>query len=171
MYEEETSGQRDSMYVTEGYNDYSGYDFDTRIESALTGYEYHYWPLFASGSNSCHESGPSRGKCLFVKRSKGKPGDYLGEGSCFYINYIEASYSYVFNTQFPDNKIIVQKIYKNYPIQNFNFGETVLIHELNTFVEGKQPTNHFYSKNVGLIRKELLDSNQVWNLMNYHIEP
>ena len=35
--------------------------------------------------------------------------------------------------------------------------------------ESNQKTNHFYAQEVGLIRKELLDSNQVWNLIRYNI--
>jgi hypothetical protein len=34
-----------------------------------------------------------------------------------------------------------------------------------------QPTNHFFSENVGLVRKELIDSSKIWNLIDYYIEP
>jgi hypothetical protein len=40
-----------------------------------------------------------------------------------------------------------------------------------TLMENNQPTNHYFSEQAGLVRKELLDSNQVWNLVDYHIEP
>ncbi len=172
VYEEETSGERDSMYVTEGNNDYTSYDFDTRIESALTGYEYHYWPVYSGGNSSCSKSSPVQEKCLYIKRSKGKPEDYIGEAYCFFVNYRVGDYAYISgNIYFENNKIIVSNIFSTYSVQNITFHNVVEFHELSTRVEGIQPTNHFYSENVGLVRKELLDSNEVWNLVNYHIEP
>jgi hypothetical protein len=36
--------------------------------------------------------------------------------------------------------------------------------------EHSQPTIHWYAEGVGLIKKELLDSNQVWLLTKYHVE-
>ncbi len=172
VYEEETSGQRDSLYVTEGNNDYTSYDFDTRIESALTGYEYHYWPLYV-GTSKCNASQPVNAKCIFINRSKAKPGDYIGESQCFFVSYGLGDYATTGSdlTYCINNKIIVSGIYANYNLQNYNMGKTIKINEICTYIEGKQPTNHFYSEHVGLIRKELLDSNQVWNLVDYYIMP
>ena len=172
VYEEETSGERDSVYVTTAVIDDNGYNFDIRTHSTLEDYDYHYWSTYASGAPNCKTTGVVAGKCLLVKRSKGKPGDFVGEDYCFFVNYIDKDFIYVTgNIYYENNKIIVDKIYPTYSLGNFNFNETVKIHELSTRIEGIQPTNHFYLKNVGLIRKELLDSNQVWNLVNYHIEP
>ena len=170
VYEEETSHERDSMYVTE-YSNSNGYDFDCRIKSALTGYEYHYWPFYAGGNTSCSQTAPNSGKCLLVKISKGKIGDFIGEGDCFFFSYKLNAYETSFNTEFPNNRITVVNILSDFAIGANNFGETVKIHELNTYIEGVQPTNRFYSKNIGLSKLELLDSNQVWNLVSYHIEP
>ena len=30
--------------------------------------------------------------------------------------------------------------------------------------------NQYFAKNVGLVRRDLIDSNEVWNLVNYHIQ-
>jgi hypothetical protein len=38
-------------------------------------------------------------------------------------------------------------------------------------MEGLQETNHYFSEDIGLIRKELLDSTKTWNLIEYYIEP
>ncbi len=171
VYEEETSHERDSMYVTQYLNS-SGYDFDMRVKSALTGYEYHFSPFYAGGNQSCSESNAIADKCLYVNRTKGQMGDYVGEGYCFFVNTIKGDWAYITgNIYFENNKIIVENSYNEYAVGFLTFGRTYKIHELNTRIEGIQPTNHFYSKNVGLIRKELLDSNQVWNLVSYHIQP
>lgn len=34
-----------------------------------------------------------------------------------------------------------------------------------------QPTRTYWAKNIGLVRKVLVDSNRVYNLIDYHIEP
>lgn len=171
VYEEETSLERDSVYVTE-YSNSSGYDFDMRTHSTLEDYNYHYWPFYAGGNQSCSESNPVQGKCLYINRSKGKTGEFVGEDKCFFVNYRNGSWTYAYNNiYYENNKISVSNISSTYSIGSLNFSETVIIHELNTRIEGIQPTNHYFAKNVGLIRKELLDSNQVWNLVSYHIEP
>jgi hypothetical protein len=168
VYEEETSHLRDSLYVTQSSNS-NGYDFSCQIKSNLTQYKYDYWPVYAGGN--CSQTSPIQQKCVFIKRSKGKPGDFVGEGYCFFVNYRTGDYLGSYNTSFENNTIKVTAQTDIYMLGELNFQKTIVIHELNTFVEGQQPTNHYYSKNVGLIRKELLDSNQVWNLVSYHVEP
>lgn len=107
------------------------------------------------------------------RKSKYRPGNYIGEDKCFFIQYMKgASAKNTGNIYYNGNKIIVEDIIESgYSNGTLTFdGRTVKIHELSAIVEGIQPTNHYYSRGVGLIRKELLDSNQVWNLVNYHIE-
>jgi len=171
VYEEETSLERDSVYVTEYVNS-SSYDFDMRVKSALTDYEYHYWPLYVS-SNGCSTNGSIQNKCIYINRSKGKPLDYVGESKIFFINYKIGDYIYTGSDldYCLDNKIIIDDIQNTFTLNDLNFNKTIIIKELCSFVEGKQPTVHYYSKGVGIIRKEFLDSNEVWNLVSYHIAP
>lgn len=170
VYEEVTSGVRDSVYVTEATNTAGNYNFDVRVYSSYQDYYYHYYPYFLDVSD-CNQNSDIYKKCVIVNRSKYRPGDFVGEGNCFFYKFKVGEVETTFNTEFANNKIIIEDIQPSYQLGNFIFEETVKIHELNTYMEGIQPTNHFFSKGVGLIRKELLDSNQVWNLVSYHIEP
>ncbi len=170
VYEEETSGVRDSVYVTEYQNDPSNYNFDVRVYSTYQDYYYHYWPEFSSGAQSCNESGITCTSCLRVQRSKYRPGDFVGQGRCFIFIPRIGDFEYVPNVEYANNKIVINDIDSSTQIDSFNFGKTVKVHEYNTYVEGIQPTNHYFSEGVGLVRKELLDSSQVWNLVNYHIQ-
>lgn len=78
---------------------------------------------------------------------------------------------YVPNTEYQNNRIYVENVFDSLDVnQNFVFDRTIQIRESNTYMEGMQPTNHFFSEGVGLVKKELLDSNQVRNLVDYHIE-
>ena len=36
-------------------------------------------------------------------------------------------------------------------------------------IQNSQKTNYFIAKNIGIIRKEYLDSAKVWNLVRYNI--
>ncbi|MBI1835959.1 MAG: hypothetical protein HYR91_01710 [Flavobacteriia bacterium] len=170
VYEEETSKVRDSMYVTECTNTPT-YDFDARYKSALTGYEYHYYPIgYAGGVSTCSSTQPVESRCIYIMRSKMKPFD-LWEDICFMVNYKVGYYGFAYNnTDYLNDSVKVRYVYGTYHNNFYNFNKTIVIHENNTVIEGKQPTNHYFSKGVGLIRKELIDSNQVWNLVNYHIE-
>lgn len=170
VYEEETSHLRDSIYVT---NSYSGadYNFQMITKSALTDYEYHYYPIYAYGNTQCSATELNAAKCVFIRESKGKPGDYVGEGYCFFVNYKLNDELGSFNVNFSNNKIRVGQLLSNYSNGAFTFGETVKIHELAAVLDDNQPKNCYYARDIGLVRKELVDSNQVWNLVSYHIEP
>lgn len=170
VYEEENTHLRDSQYVYE-YNNTSGYDFDMRVHSTLEGYDYHFWPDFAEAApTACSENEPVSGICLWIYRSKGKSADYLGQSECFFISYNLGDYLYSPNQHFSNNKITVTEIMSNYNVNGQNHNNVVKINENCTITEGFQSTNHYFARNVGLIKKELIDSNQVWNLVNYHIE-
>ncbi|MES2556444.1 MAG: hypothetical protein V4604_09860 [Bacteroidota bacterium] len=171
VYEEETTHERDSMYVTESYNNSNGYDFLVKIKSSLTDYEYHYWPIYAGGNDNCSESSPVRGKCIYIKRSKGKPGEFVGEDYCFFVNFKVNDGIFISNVNFPNNTLMVQDILSDYTLGSLSFTQSVKMFEDHTFIESNNPTNHYFARNVGLVRKELLDSNQVWNLVDYYIAP
>lgn len=171
VYEEETTHERDSMYVTECINDENGYNFSIRIHSALTDYDYHFWPTFYPNIDGCNQTGTVIKKCLYVNRSKGKFQDNLGDAKAFFINYHEGD---ILNTgsdmdYCPNGKLIVSEVDSSYLLSNQIFHNVVKIFESCPRHEGFQPVNTYYSKNIGIIRKELLDSNQVWNLVNHYV--
>lgn len=172
VYEEETSHVRDSVYMTQSIEVENSYDFDVRMKSALSGYEYHYWPVYYGVNNNCSVTNPVDKRCLYILRSKYKFQDFLVESHVFFIKYSTGE-SVATGDGFPcgnsNNRILMQSVWDTYSLNGQNFGKTIRIDEGCDCAEGKQPTRMFYSKNVGVIRKELLDSNQVWNLVNYHI--
>jgi hypothetical protein len=175
VYQEETSLVRDSLYVI-GYANSEGYNFDARYFSPSTGFTYNFFPeAYSGGVSGCNDKKLINTKCLYISKSKSKPQpDYfLAQNCCFYLYYQKGSS--ISNssemTNCETNRLKVEEIYQNYIIFTNSFQKTVKISEDCNYSEGSQPTNHYYAKGVGLIRKELIDSNQVWNLVNYHIEP
>jgi hypothetical protein len=172
VYEEETSHERDSMYVTLYNNDNNSYLFECHIKSSLTDYDHRYWPEYY-GVNGCSTVGFVNKKCLYVTKEKGKFQDNLGESTIFFVNYQVGDHLYTASeiSYCPDDSIVIGHIYDSLIISAYKFHNVVRVDESCSYQEGKQPTKFYYTKSVGIIRKELIDSNQVWNLVNYHIEP
>ncbi len=170
VYEEENSGARDSVYVTSALENPSNYDFDVEVYSTYQDYYYRFWPVYNLVSSECPAQGVICKQCLNINRSKYKPGDFVAETNCFFFTPELGAFEYEPHSQAPMNRVILDSIMTEYSLSNVIYERTIRIHEENTFMEGKQATNHYFSENVGLVKKELLDSNQVWNLVDYHIE-
>ncbi len=64
----------------------------------------------------------------------------------------------------------ISNIYPEYFQTNNIFENVIEIKDQYNIVENSQSTTHWYAEEVGLIKKELIDSNQVWLLTKYHIE-
>ena len=173
VYEEETTHERDSMYVILANNDPNSYGFECNIKSSLTDYTYFYWPVYYENINGCSASIPIHKRCLYIRREKAKFQDDLGESDVFFINYKTGDFIYAGanGLSCPNNTLTVGLVMDEYVIQNDTFGKTVRMDELCDYAEGRQPTKFYYTKGVGIVRKEFIDSNQVWNLVNYYIAP
>lgn len=173
VYEEETSHERDSMYVTLSENDPSSYDFETHIKSDLTDYTYYYWPVYFSGggNGTCSPNGTVNKRCVYVKREKGKFQNNLGNSYVFFVKYSAGDYIYTGDAlSCPNNKLTISAIMDSLVLPNYTFSKVIRVDHECSPQEGKQPITLYYKKGVGIIKKELIDSNQVWNLMNYHIQ-
>ncbi|MES2556448.1 MAG: hypothetical protein V4604_09880 [Bacteroidota bacterium] len=173
VYEEETTHERDSMYVILSNNDPDSYGFECQIKSSLTEYEYRYWPVYNQMVSGCNLTLPVGKRCLYVLRGKGKFQDNLGESEVFFVRYKVGDSDYTGGDMFycPNNKITFGAILDSLVLPNYTFQKTIRIDEDCCFQEGKQPTKFYYTEGIGIVRKELIDSNQVWNLVNYNIVP
>jgi hypothetical protein len=170
VYEEENSGLRDSVYVTSAMQSDVNFNFNVEVYSSYQDYFYEFWPEYNVISNQCPEDGIICSHCVNVVRSKYKPGDFVGEASCFIFIPVVGWNEVNPNVFYENNRIHVSSIEDSLDTNGFSFGRTVELYEDNTLMEGRQPTYHTFSENVGLIKKVLIDSNQVWNLVDYHIE-
>ena len=172
VYEEETTLERDCVYVVEASEDTGTFNFEMKTENTLSDYTMYYWPVYyGSGNNDCVENGLIHTKCLDIKRSKSKPGDFVAESDCFFYILEKGDFTYTDGgaPYYTDNELRVEEVMISYSNEGFEYGLTYQISEEHTAIENKQPTVHFYSRNVGLIRKELLGNSEVWNLVEYNI--
>lgn len=66
--------------------------------------------------------------------------------------------------------VLFDTIFSTYKLGNFEFTNVVRANDnFNYFYLGT-PTLIYSVKNIGIIRKEFPEYNQVWNLVDYHIE-
>ncbi len=170
VYEEETSGERDSVYVIETSNDTGSVLFSTTKYSTYDGYDYRYWTTGVAPSVKNNLAKKSD-KTVRVVSSKFKSGDFVAEAGCFLFYPKKGLWSYTNGgTGIVENVLMVDTIYDKLKINEVFFDGVVCIKEDHTAIEESQSTVHYYSPKVGLVKKELLTDNEVWNLVKYHIE-
>lgn len=99
------------MYITESIIDHTGYNFDVQIYSVLQGYYYNYYPLYIENLSGCNEYSSVSKKCLYINRSKQKPGDYIGTDYCLFFAHKEGDFIYISNTVFPNDQLIIETIF------------------------------------------------------------
>lgn len=170
VYEEEITHERDSMYVTQSWIG-ADYDFYVKIKSLKFDFVYTYWPNYFPNAGDCSKTNSVSDKCLYVHRNKSKPLNNLGDTRSFFVNYkIGDNYgTNEWGSNCTENMLIFENIFNSYQISGYNFERTIKISESCSYHYDNQKVNLYYSKGVGIVRKELIDSNEVWNLVKYKI--
>lgn len=69
---------------------------------------------------------------------------------------------------YPD-KVIFERFYSVFPVLNQTFSATEKWINKSSIIDNEQNTNYYIAKNIGIVRREQLDSNRTWNLIRYHI--
>ncbi len=62
-----------------------------------------------------------------------------------------------------------QQLYSNFTVKTHTFGATQKWYNGKSILDDKQNTYYYISKNIGIVRREQLDSNHIWNLIRYNI--
>ncbi len=164
VYQEENSGQIDSQWVSQAHTEPNVCWFNIQVLSSLDDYtRYIETLLLAHAIDSGFVRKDKRS--ILILRAKGKAGDFVGESYLAPFYYLTGDSVGNFGS-----KLKIDEILSTYKNLNKTFNNVLKVHEEKNIVEHKQPTVHYYAEHVGLIRKELLDSNQVWNLIRYHIK-
>lgn len=169
IYKDSTSGVEDSIYVytdtsysyyqNNGIQAEGNYMFYNCIAlSYYDTYHYHYSISMGNYILSTKEVG--------TVRVRTKPTDYVGE-------------TYLMSNRFVTNDVITwylgagstyyKEMRDSMNILGVNYLLVAKFYDTNNAAEYNSPTNFFIAKNIGIIRKEKLDSNKVWNLIRYNI--
>jgi hypothetical protein len=164
IYEEENSGIIDSVYVTFAthYGDPESADFNCITKNTLDNYESAYHR--AHNELTCFPCLSPHGACVIIMREKYKPNDFVGETVYFLYDHFIGDWRRTGN-----DTIALSNIQGSLALENDIFSNVVQIHHAKDITEHDQETNFYFAKNIGIVKKELLDSNQVWNLIRYYI--
>jgi hypothetical protein len=165
IYEEENSGAIDTITV---FEDWQGQDsegnsaFYTRTISSHDGY-YYLYEYHSSFTIHCLTTPACQ--CEKVKRTKARPGDFVGADRIFTFPPIPGN----FNNLSTGGTSEVTEIFSEYQISSLSFDRTARFFIDNNSSEDFQPTTFFVSENMGLIRKELPSQEEVWNLIEFEV--
>lgn len=170
IYEEENTGYIDTVTVTEYFDGLSSGGFAAFgcvMHSSFDGYNYDYW-FNNSYSRSCDWS--EECMCHKVFCSKSKPGDFVGDDRAFIFplkegNYLGLSwgggdYGYVTTTIYPI--LIITTDLQEYS----NCAEFTID---NAVQHGWTKVRLYLKANIGIVRKDLTEMNEKWNLIDYVI--
>jgi len=170
IYQDSATSIMDSVYVTSAnkgvkvikFEDNLGYQgsfgwFSCWMYSSHDNYQYEHWvdqtweiygsPTTCNRSKySTQFSGPNGGNSILYAN--------LALGSNLYSNSSTVTY---------------KAFYNSYILQSDTFNNVKKWYNSQNFTEDRNRTNFYIANNIGIIRKELLDSNKVWNLLRYKI--
>lgn len=161
VYEEQNSGLRDSVYVYEafeGENENGFRYFTVRMHSEYDGYNY-YLEYSETVTNNINYP-----QCIshLVRRTKTKPGDFVGTGTYSFYPIIMNDYRYAgeadefisVDSVFYDSNSLIQKVYFDVDVCRS---------------EGFEYAGFHLSPTIGITKKSLYDREEYWTLDSSYI--
>ncbi|MEW6468676.1 MAG: hypothetical protein AB1458_07115 [Bacteroidota bacterium] len=131
--------------------------FQCITRSDLDGYDYYYW------TNMTWKTSDGR---VPVFREKTTIGDYEGKTILLSDKFSIPNIMYPYS----QNGIVsFVAVLDSFQINNEAFFNVVKFNDTENITENYNNTNFYISKHIGIIKKELLDSNTVWELVRYSI--
>lgn len=169
IYKDSTSGAEDSVYVSydtsylyhqsgtvQAEGDYMFYN--CIAHSYFDTYDYHYKISMGYYDLVTKEVG--------TVRIRTKPTDYVGE-------------TYLMSNRFVQDDMITwylgtgttyyKGLYDSLNVLGTYYYKVAKFYDSQNLSEYESPTNFYIAKNIGIVRKEKLDSSKIWNLIRYNI--
>lgn len=169
IYKDSATGIEDSVYVyfdtsysyyqNNGIQAAGNYMYhDCKIHSNSDTYNYYYKISGGNYSISTGENG--------VERIRTKPGNYIGETYLMSNRFIEGDQIGLFTGT---GTTYFKMEYSSFLLEGNIYNKVVKFYDDKNASEYESPTNFYIAKNIGIIRKEILDSMKIWNLIRYNI--
>lgn len=168
IYREVTTNEIDSQWVSSAYVNSGGCDFDLIIESSVSPYSHRTWTHLNTSAQPCGLIKTDQ-FYAWIKRNKWMAGDYEGEQNLVTYAYKEGDSIYNFKPYGDPNYSRLTKIHSTYEQLNTTYNYVLEITIDHDPTELYQPAKYFYAEHVGLIRRELIDSNEVWLLVGHEV--
>ena len=172
VYQDSISGILDSVYITfankgtytngdaevaQGY--YRG-TFSWFSCDAISSYDHYKYQNWMDQSYEVNGSAPTVNRERYIM-----PGSGNKNGETIHTAIISIGQKL---TSYPDY-IYYQNFYTNFMVNNIVFNNVQKWLNKQSMIDAKQDTYYYISKNIGIVRREQLDSNRTWNLIRYNI--
>jgi hypothetical protein len=174
IYEEENTGARDTLTVVNSHDfitDQGNVQFD--YETHRSGDGYYYWFWFNEGwTSDCGAQNCCRCRTLWC--DKYISGDADGEERLFRFPNFVGNYTYI-SVGLEEGLIEVIELFDTYCLANECFENVVKSNNSLSVLDQAPTTNEYYSvtyyfsKSIGIIRKEIQQTSEIWNLIEYQI--
>jgi hypothetical protein len=169
IYREVTTDEIDSQWVSSAYVNSVGCGFECTVESSISEYHHNTWSHLNTSAESCGLIKTDQ-FYAWVARNKTMAGDYEGEQKLVGYSYKEGDSLYNYSPYHENNMSRLTKIHPTYQQLNKSYNNVLEITIEHDPTELYQPTKLFYAEHVGLIRREFIDSNQVWLLISHEVQ-
>ncbi len=167
IYQEETSGDLDTVHVYDGWETESSFRVETQssvLEEWIPGLwvKYNYYYNY-TGSRTCLSV--PQCTCHKLERVKSRISDFVAASTILHFPFIEGNYANVYGGTTSDVILINDTVEVDgqefEPVSAVNIGIDV--------TEMDKEVEYYYARNVGLIRKTWPSEGKTWNLIEYNI--
>lgn len=167
VYQDSVTNVLDSVYVTSSDsgtytnapgtpNLYAG-TFNYFSCSMLSSYDHYRYQNWMDQSYEVNGSKPVVNRSRYATTNSGS-----NTGSDILIGLINIGTSF-------GNNIKYDYFYNTFNVKILVFPNTQKWINPTNYYDDNQKTNYFIAKNIGIVRREQLDSGKTWNLIRYHI--
>lgn len=172
VYQDSISGILDSVYVTSAYKGtYTNGDaevaqgyyrgtFSWFTSDAISSYDHYRYQNWMDQSYEVNGGPPIVNRERYIM-----PGSGNKNGQTIHTAIVDLGttlYTY------PD-KVIFLENHPNFTVLNSSFAYVQKWVNKRSMIDNEQDTYYYIAKNVGIVRREQLDSNRTWNLIRYNI--
>ena len=172
VYQDSISGILDSVYVTfANKGSYTNGDaevakglyrgtfswFTCYMTSSYDHYQYNNW---MDQSYEVHGSPPTVNRERYIMPSSGNK-----NGETIHTAIISIGKQL---TSYPDY-VYYKNHYSSFQVKGVFFNQVQKWLNKQSMIDNKQDTYYYIAKNIGIVRREQVDSNRTWNLIRYHI--
>lgn len=172
VYQDSISGILDSVYIIYANNGVYT-NGDTEVEQGYYRGTFYWFKCDAISSydhykyeNWMDQSWEVNGSVPVVNREK-----FIMPGSGFNFGQtIHTAITYIGKTLYVSlDHVTYQNYYNVFSVKTQTFASTQKWTNYGSNCDDNQNTNYYIAKNIGIVRREQLDSNRTWNLIRYHI--
>ena len=103
--------------------------------------------------------------CARIRRHKGRIGEFVSNEGFTVFPFIEDNHIYLIGGGASRTELVSDSLI----INSVLYHDVAVIHNDVVLSEHSEPCRFYFSKHIGIVRKERLEENTVWNLVEYSV--